>query len=171
MPTAFLYDAEGTDREVELTEEAVESLGEQNLLWVDVDLAAGDDLVLVARRRDRLEDLAAQIQGKVHVFDADLALADAGIVDEGVDLEPEPLHLLDQLLRSARPGEIGGDDMARAELGRQGLEPVAAAGDEDELVAALAALAGKLDSETGRSAGDDGYPHVRPLMFSSSARP
>lgn len=48
MPTAFLYDAEGADREVELTREAVESLGEQNLLWVDVDLAVRDDLEAVA---------------------------------------------------------------------------------------------------------------------------
>ena len=37
----------------------------------------GDDLALVARRRDRLEDLAGQIQGKVHIFAADLARADA----------------------------------------------------------------------------------------------
>ena len=37
----------------------------------------GDDLALVARRRDRLEDLAAQIQGKVHIFAADLAAPDA----------------------------------------------------------------------------------------------
>jgi len=37
----------------------------------------GDDLAVVARRRDRLEDLAAQIQGKVHIFTADLALPGA----------------------------------------------------------------------------------------------
>ena len=37
----------------------------------------GDDLALVARRRDRLEDLAGQIQGRVHIFTADLAAPDA----------------------------------------------------------------------------------------------
>jgi short-subunit dehydrogenase len=37
----------------------------------------GDDLALVTRRRDRLEDLAARIQGKVHIFTADLAVAGA----------------------------------------------------------------------------------------------
>ena len=37
----------------------------------------GDDLALAARRRDRLEDLAGRIQGKVHIFTADLALPDA----------------------------------------------------------------------------------------------
>ena len=44
----------------------------------------GDDLALVARRRDRLEDVAAQIQGKVHIFAADLAAPDAavGLINE-----------------------------------------------------------------------------------------
>jgi hypothetical protein len=39
--------------------------------------ARGDELVLVARRRDRLEALAAEIGGKAHVVAADLALPDA----------------------------------------------------------------------------------------------
>lgn len=39
--------------------------------------ARGDSLVLVARRRDRLEALAAEIGGKVHVVAADLAEARA----------------------------------------------------------------------------------------------
>ena len=39
--------------------------------------ARGDELVLVARRRDRLEDLAGEIQGRVHVFDMDLSKPDA----------------------------------------------------------------------------------------------
>lgn len=48
MPTAFLYDAEGADREVELTRDAVKGLDEQSLLWVDVDLATDGDLDAVA---------------------------------------------------------------------------------------------------------------------------
>lgn len=48
MATAFLYDAEGSDREVELTHDAISSLGEQNLLWIDVDLGASDGLDAVA---------------------------------------------------------------------------------------------------------------------------
>jgi magnesium transporter len=48
MAIAFLYDAEGADREVELTPDAVACLDEQNLLWVDVDLSAIDDLDTVA---------------------------------------------------------------------------------------------------------------------------
>lgn len=47
MPTAFLYDAEGADREVELTPDAVASLDEQSLLWVDVDVEV-DDLDTIA---------------------------------------------------------------------------------------------------------------------------
>ena len=44
----------------------------------------GDELVLVARRRDRLEDLAGQIQGRVHIFAADLAPsgAAASLIDQ-----------------------------------------------------------------------------------------
>src|SRR5688500_6546212 len=48
MATAFLYDAEGSDREVELTADAVASLDEQNLLWIDVGLGEQDDLEVVA---------------------------------------------------------------------------------------------------------------------------
>jgi magnesium transporter len=36
MLTAFLYDADGEDREVTLDEACVRELGERNLLWVDV---------------------------------------------------------------------------------------------------------------------------------------
>ena len=39
--------------------------------------ARGDTLVLVARRRDRLEALAAELGGEVHVVEADLARAGA----------------------------------------------------------------------------------------------
>ena len=75
----------------------------------------GDDLVLVARRRDRLEDLAAEIQGKVHVFDADLSLADAatGLIDrlgaEGLTVET--------LINNAGFG--GGGPFAEQSLERQ----------------------------------------------------
>lgn len=48
MPTAFLYDAEGSDREVELTAEAIESIGENQLLWIDIDRDRADDLDAVA---------------------------------------------------------------------------------------------------------------------------
>ena len=39
--------------------------------------ARGETLALVARRRDRLEALAAELGGEVHVFAADLAAPDA----------------------------------------------------------------------------------------------
>ena len=46
MIQTFLYDAEGRDREVELTPEAVANLAEHNLLWVD---ATAPDAAEIAR--------------------------------------------------------------------------------------------------------------------------
>ena len=37
----------------------------------------GEALALVARRRERLDEVAAEVGGQVHVFVADLALPDA----------------------------------------------------------------------------------------------
>lgn len=48
MPTAYLYDAEGEDREVELTAEAIASLGDQNLLWIDLDVRDDGEVAAVA---------------------------------------------------------------------------------------------------------------------------
>ena len=42
--TTYLYDAEGHDREVELTKETLKSLRERHLLWIDVDSLDRDDL-------------------------------------------------------------------------------------------------------------------------------
>ena len=49
MPTAYLYDAEGHDREVELNADAIAGLNERCLLWLDVDSADADGLEAVAR--------------------------------------------------------------------------------------------------------------------------
>lgn len=46
---AVLYDANGEDREVDLTTEAEPEVGEQQLLWVDVDDRDVDDLAAAAR--------------------------------------------------------------------------------------------------------------------------
>lgn len=48
MATAYLYDAEGSDREVELSAEAIAGLGEQSLLWIDIDVADERELTAVA---------------------------------------------------------------------------------------------------------------------------
>lgn len=50
--------------------------------------ARGDELGLVARRRDRLEALADELGGKVHIFVADLSLSDSGAsLVNGVEAE------------------------------------------------------------------------------------
>ena len=75
----------------------------------------GDDLVLVARRRDRLEQLAGQLQGKVHVFAADLSLPDAAasLIDR---LDAEGLTV-DVLINNAGFG--GGGSFEEQSLERQ----------------------------------------------------
>ena len=81
--------------------------------------------------------------------------AEAGIVDQGVDVEPLGLQLGDQAGGGARFGEIGGEDMdVAAELGLQRLEPVAAASDQRQRLAARRALAREFGAEPRRGAGD-----------------
>ena len=76
----------------------------------------GDDLVLVARRRDRLEDLAAEIQGRVHIHAMDLSKLDAprrlieGLEADGITVET--------LINNAGFG--GGGRFASLSLERQG---------------------------------------------------
>ena len=45
---ARLYDADGTDRDVDLTDDLTKDLSERRLLWVDVDRESGQDLESVA---------------------------------------------------------------------------------------------------------------------------
>src|SRR5688572_5667362 len=66
MPIAFLYDAEGADREVELTPDAVARLDEQSLLWVDVDIEGGDDLDAVAEVL-KLDPTSVERMRRAHV--------------------------------------------------------------------------------------------------------
>jgi magnesium transporter len=45
----FLYDARGHDREIELTDDVLDGLDEQSLLWIDVDSRDEHDLARVAK--------------------------------------------------------------------------------------------------------------------------
>ena len=67
--------------------------------------ARGEELALVARRRDRMEALAGEIGGEVHVFEADLAKegAAASLIAE---LEAEGLAV-DTLINNAGFGLAG----------------------------------------------------------------
>jgi short-subunit dehydrogenase len=75
----------------------------------------GDELVLVARRRKRLEALADELGGKVHVFAADLARVDAAAsLINGVEAEG---LTVDTLINNAGFG--GGGRFADLSLERQ----------------------------------------------------
>jgi hypothetical protein len=75
----------------------------------------GDELVLVARRKDRLEALAAEMGGKAHVMAADLAAPDA---PERLLADVEALGLtVDTLINNAGFGLAG--PFAKLALDRQ----------------------------------------------------
>ena len=75
----------------------------------------GEALALVARRRDRLEQLAGELDGEVHIFTADLSAADAAasLIDQ---VEAEGLAV-DTLINNAGFGLAG--KFARLPLERQ----------------------------------------------------
>lgn len=50
MTVAYLYDARGRDREVDLADVAIRRLGRQNLLWIDVDRSKGDSMDALSAR-------------------------------------------------------------------------------------------------------------------------
>ncbi|HZF95614.1 MAG TPA: SDR family oxidoreductase [Allosphingosinicella sp.] len=67
--------------------------------------ARGDEVILVARRRDRLEALAAELGGKAHVLAADLAAPGAG---EALFVEAERRGLfVETLINNAGFGLAG----------------------------------------------------------------
>ena len=92
-------------------------------------------------------------------FQIAAADAEARVVDENVDVLP--------CQRGAQPGavrfvgKVGGQDAAgRAQLGREGFEPVGAAGGEDEPTAHFGVAACKLLPDAGACASDpDGFGH------------
>jgi hypothetical protein len=71
-----------------------------------------------------------------------------GVVDEQADAEPEVGDRAGK--RASLGGEVAGNDMGGAvkALG-EGLEPIAATGDDDEVVPAGGELAGELLADTG----------------------
>ena len=91
--------------------------------------------------------------------------AEAGIVDQRLDAQAlRPRTSAIRLSAAPGQGEVGGEDMdVAAELGLQRLEPVAAPGDQHQLLAARAALAREFGAEPRRRAGDerDGPRHGR----------
>ena len=70
----YLYDAEGRDREVELTDDLLQSLGERRLLWIDVDDRDIPELKALARQLGiepaGLHALTRRITARVENFGA-----------------------------------------------------------------------------------------------------
>src|SRR5882762_6469486 len=112
--------------------------------------ARGHDVILVARRRDRLDDLAAELRER-HACRVDVVpcdLADASAREQ----------LARERLTGRGVGKVARDDVdaagvTLAQLGGEIVEPIAAAGDEDHVVAARAELARELRADPRRRAG------------------
>ncbi len=104
MIQAFLYDADGHDREVELNDRCIQELGERSLLWVDVIGREPDELSRLARLfgldqgsvRELLlpeNDLYLENYGDYFQFDV-VSLRSNGDGDrEKAHAERHPVHL------------------------------------------------------------------------------
>ena len=87
-------------------------------------------------------------------------VAEAGVVAEADDLALARLQLLDQAAARGGAAEVAGldvgvDVVGLAQLVGELLEPLAAAGDERDVVAALGQLAGEVGADAGGGAGDE----------------
>ena len=93
--------------------------------------------------------------------------AEAGVVDQQVDLDSELRDLVAQ--RGGLGREVAGDQRGPSVGSSAGelLQPVGAAGDQDQVVAAGGELAGELFADSRGSAGDQcGFGHRRdPILF------
>ena len=108
--------------------------------WVRVTTASQlTRTISASRSRVELEEAAAE--------------AEAGVVDQQVHVDAELLDLARELGRLG--GEVAVDDVGRGrELLGELLEPVLAAGDQDQVVAAAGELAGELLADARGRAGD-----------------
>ena len=90
-PRARLYDADGHDTEVELTEGVTGRLGKRRLLWVDADREAGHDLATIGHLLDLEPGLVERLQ------------ASAGHAD--LTKYEDHLHLILESMEPAADGE------------------------------------------------------------------
>jgi hypothetical protein len=86
--------------------------------------------------------------------------AEAGVVadaDDGALAGEQPLDELAAALRDGQVAhlDVGVDAVRQPQLLGQLAQPLDAAGDQDEVVAAAGELVGELGSDPGRGAGDD----------------
>ena len=85
--------------------------------------------------------------------------ADAGVVDQDVDGQPAAVDLVEQAGAGGGIGDVAGDHLdadAAGEFVGQLAQPVLAAGDQRDAVAAGGQLAGDVGADARRGPGDDG---------------
>ena len=94
----YLYDAEGRDREVEITTDLLASLGDQRLLWIDVD----------DRDLSKLKELAAQLSIDPQALRALARRGTARVENYGAythfSVDTAPTRLSDSAPRSVERG-------------------------------------------------------------------
>lgn len=121
---AFLYDAEGKDKEISLTKPFAESLNENQLLWVDLDSPTEEELhqvtglftlpcdvldnLMQTTRRPRLDnygkvfvvnlDVVEWEESKIVATRLDLVVAESYVIT----VHREPVHLLESFERRVK---------------------------------------------------------------------
>jgi hypothetical protein len=86
-------------------------------------------------------------------------VSEAGIVDEDLDAQPEPLDRRGETVALGGLGEVGGDRLGAdagslGELARQLAEPILPAGDQDQPVPTLGQEPADLAADARGGAGD-----------------
>jgi hypothetical protein len=87
-------------------------------------------------------------------------VAEAGIVDQDLDIEPESrdrgLHgVAARLLAEVGGDHLGADAVGLRQLRGEFAQPLLATGDEDDAVTALGKLAGNRGADARRGSGDE----------------
>ena len=121
---------------------------------VEATLRIAARLPLDHARQDRMGELGQRAAIQVDHLPLPLAVqlgetageAEAGVVDEQVDMLAVRRKIGHQPVDRAGQAQIGADRAGVAELGRQRVEPILAAGDEDQPLALRRQLARKIDA-------------------------
>ncbi len=129
---------------------------------VEATLRIAPGLALDHARQHRMRQLDQRPAIKVDHLPLPLAVqlcktagkAEAGIVDQQLDMFAMGGEVGHQPVGGARQAQVRSDRAGIAELGRQRVDPILAAGDEHQPLALGRQLPSEIDAQPGRSAGD-----------------